>query len=379
MSLKATPPAWLLRPFESRTHLKLVLESLQQRESARNRARSTSRKANRDDEAHLQGKHKSPEVVYYSVAIGDRHQAHNRYIQIEPYDRNRVVVAPSITGGLGSYLNASWVLEKFGQKWWIATQAPLPQTAHTFLSLIRQPTVRPPRLGPLPFPTSRVRTVVQLTQNVESGRVKAHEYFPEKVGRTTLIEPDRSQGPVAPLKVTLLSRQYIETAHCFWSTVSVVPDSPHPITEQDLVIFHHLLYTSWPDHGVPEPEDRQTLLAFVDLVEKINRDRSLLSHVDPQSLDPDPPIVVGCSAGIGRTGSFITISSLLRSLSFLPPPVSPTPATYLEPSPFGPLPDGARGDLVAEEIDSLRDQRPGMVQRTEQVLLIYQALQDKYN
>jgi len=142
------------------------------------------------------------------------------------------------------------------------------------------------------------------------------------------------------------------------------------------------LYLSWPDHGVPDPEDRASLLAFIQLVENTNRDISS-STIQPGAspdytgteLDPDPPIIVGCSAGIGRTGTFLALSSLLRASGFLPPALRPTPSSVLPVSPLGPLPNDANDDVV-QEIDSLREQRPGMVQRTEQLVLIYEVLAD---
>jgi hypothetical protein len=222
---------------------------------------------------------------------------------------------------------------------------------------------------------------------------------------------------LAPLKATLLASESVPDARCVKSTVSVsalrqadkgLPrsgtDDPDDYaddkdiygqessddSESRSIIFTHFLYTAWPDHGVPTPEDRASLLRFARLVDAANRSGSKQSQ---QNQDPnaDPPIVVGCSAGIGRTGSFIAINSLLRAYSLLSIPTSPNPSSIeppqlaaaqgrnspssdMPPSPLGPLKGEIAEDSVAREVDALRDQRPGMVQRPEQLVLIYEML-----
>jgi len=418
-----TLPKWLITA-QSHPHLVQVLSTLTAREQKRDAARNASRRASssslrtRMTSVRVPGIHPSKEQVdHFSIAVGAQqdNNIYNRYYQLEPYDRTRVIVNEDVDRGqsktanrtAGRYLNANWVLELAGHKWWIATQAPLPHTAHAFLSVILQPVARPPQalLGAHTIEpgsvTSRVRTVVQLTQNEEGGRTKAHPYFPSDVGRSLIIPPE--PGLTAPaLKVTLLKSEEIPEGHCVRSTVSVVPITRPPrggnaintfkdmeVAESDQddygeetneqITFQHLLYSTWPDHGIPSDKDRSSLFYFLQLVDSTNRDLSLFPHADGTILDPDPPIMVGCSAGIGRTGSFIAQSSLLRSLEFLSPASSPTPSNVLPPSPLGPLSEAIQNDLVAQEVDSLREQRPGMVQRDDQVLLIYQILVDAYH
>jgi protein-tyrosine phosphatase len=142
------------------------------------------------------------------------------------------------------------------------------------------------------------------------------------------------------------------------------------------MIFHHLLYAAWPDHGIPEPEHRAGLLNFIRLVDHKNKDPRGLEA----TADAEPPIMMHCSAGVGRTGSFIALFSLLRSNGLLLPPASqpvervPPRLLPLPQSLLGPLPDRISWDEVAQEIDSLREQRPGMVQRPEQAMLVYEVL-----
>ena len=383
-----------------------MLHLLASRESSRHTAREVSRlqviPTPHSHTTNLLRQGVEPQLVdHYSITVGVNRENHasNRYADIVPYNRTRVAVQWPSTGDKegdrnGRYLNANWVLERQGKKWWIATQAPLQQTAHAFLSFILQPNVCPPSVLlsshsddiQVPATTSRVRTVVQLTQDLENGRRKADSYFPSDIGASFFIPPEA--GCNAPLlKVTLLAKQSIEHAHCIQSTVSIVPISNPPrrvvediakgidhknVTDNE-VIFQHLLYLSWPDHGVPDPQDR-SLLAFIQLVESTNRDITV--HPGASSLDPDPPIMAGCSAGVGRTGTFIALSSLLRASGLLPPASRPTPSSVLAASPLGPLPSEALDDIVVQEIDSLREQRPCMVERAEQVALVYKLLAD---
>ncbi|KAH9849206.1 phosphatases II [Lenzites betulinus] len=381
-------PSWLERAHNA-AHITTVLRTLQKREQIRLAARTASKHQSHPSKKHSWVSHiasslavKADHASYYAVsaACDPDNQHDNRYADIFPYDRTRVVVCPgepnhdcSCSCTSGRYLNANWVRELAGGKWWIATQAPLPHTTHAFLSVIIEGVSPPPgtRFSNLRN-LNRVRTVVQLTQNLERGVRKAHVYFPPVEGESWVIEPARGRSD-PPIEVTLVRSKTIAEAHCVQSVISLQLLAKDRKPAGDPVVFQHLLYAAWPDHGVPAREDREGLLRFTRLVDEANRDVSLYTGI--ADLDPNPPIMVNCSAGVGRTGAFIGLSSLLRFYRFLSPgdkegePVPPLP-----PSPLGELPEELKADLVAQEIDSLREQRPGMVQRDDQVVLIYEAL-----
>ena len=310
---------------------------------------------------------------HYSVALGcsPENRFCNRYTDILPYDRNLVDVG-------GRYFNGNWVRELAGGRWTISTQGPLPSTAHEFLSLIAgiHSPLSPPEEPALRF--TRVRTAVQLARNIESGRQKVHPYFPNDPGESSVIRPSPGMSGLPPLRVTLVKREVVESAQCVTSTVSVTPIVDG--VSSPTVVFRHLMYGAWPDHGIPEPEDRAGLLNFIKLVDRTNKDLRGLEG----TADADPPIMVHCSAGIGRTGSFIALTSLLRSNGLLLPPSSqpvervPPSASPLPLSPLGPLPEWISWDEVAQEVDSLREQRPGMVERPEQARLVYEVLLEAF-
>jgi len=354
-------PDWLQRA-QSSDYFDEVLNALDAREQLRAESRSASKPCDPDHydpPAEVCAPRMDKSLVdFYSVSVGGSpaHRIANRYADIEPYDRTRFDPG-------GHYLNANWVRELHGKKWWIATQAPLLNTAYTFLSVLLEPVSRPG------LPTTRVRTVVQLTKDVEGGRRKAHPYFPHTIGQSTAVREVQGQGVSdKSFQVTLVAKKDIEDAHCTQSTVAIIPQY-QDVAQGQPVLFNHLLYTAWPDHGVPEPGDHQALINFIAQVDKINRIQT--SPAD----DPDPPVMVNCSAGIGRTGAFIALSSLLRSHARLPlAPNSAQPYPQLPPSPLGPVPPELAEDLIVQEIDSCREQRPGMVQTDAQVVFLYQIL-----
>ncbi|TFY67968.1 hypothetical protein EVG20_g3730 [Dentipellis fragilis] len=357
--MSSSIPAWLKKA-QDRDHINTVLRVLTDREQLRYRARSMSQR-----QSDLSLKHRLAQLPsritannhlsqHYSIAVGSKpeNQIYNRYSDIIPYDQTMVDVD-------GRYLNANWVRERAGGFLTIATQAPLPYTAHEFLSTIVM---------------RGIRVVAQLTQNYEGGRQKAHVYFPSVPGETWTIQPYDGEGTISPLQVTLQKVETVDSAHCTVSTVSVTELSDDPSKRP--FVFRHMLYDAWPDHGVPAPEDRAGLLNFIRLADELNRDTSDVSGTDAEAY---PPMMVNCSAGVGRTGAFIALCSLLRANGILAksndsdhPSKSDIP--LLPASPLGPLPETVGWDPVAQEIDSLREQRPGMVQRPEQVLLIYDVL-----
>lgn len=340
---------------------------------------------------------------HYSCSVGQcaYNKRKNRYIALEPYDRSRVLVPdPDRTGRINKdpgksesipleprYLNASWTRETVGGKWWIAGQAPLPNTAHAFLTLTMCP-MAPPSASPSdslfsPSPVQRVHTIVQLTLWVESGRRKAHPYFPD-ASHPDMIVTAESGCDALPIHVRVDKEEKIDDAQCVKTHLRLrrgsVPDgSDSGRKDPEEWTVTHLLFTAWPDFGVPK--ENRSMLNFARLVEQENN-----RHLAHPSDDPNasPPILVHCSAGVGRTGSFLALCSLLRAHCLLSsprntsPPLTPSLAPPLPISPLGPLPHQVHEDLVAREVDGLREQRQSMVQREEQLVWVYKALRDAF-
>ncbi|KAG8899029.1 hypothetical protein FRB99_006965 [Tulasnella sp. 403] len=362
----------------SSEYLKEVYSTLLARERTRSASRWASREANhppaqgrkRDSWRRILGVGSNTGsdkafVSFYSVqeACTEVNEQRNRYGDIEPYDRNRVLVGvENQEQQSGRYLNASWVREIEGKAWWVAAQAPLFDTTHAFLSLFTS--LQPPAL--------RLRTIIQLTPTTENGIRKADQYIPSSTTSSPLHfypEPERSDLPA--IEVTLKSEESITEAGCTISTVELklLPSPTSPASE--CFEIKHINYVGWPDHSVPS--DPGQLVHLARKVSEVN------TAASPSAVPP--PILCHCSAGVGRTGTFIALSSLLRSHGFLPT----LPSSYIFPleklypasqqSPLGPLPSpGIGDDPVAREVDGLREQRTTMVQRGEQLAIIYQIL-----
>lgn len=338
-------PGWLSHAFSDATHFANVYTVLSEREAKRERARSASRNNDNKSRARRAGKAiaspftrnvPSDHLEHYSIEVGSRPEylPFNRYYAIEPHERTRVGVCFPASPD-EEYLNANWVRELNGGHWWIATQAPLPETTYAYLSLFFQPATRPPpsiagmREEECTIPPEgecRMRTSVQLTVAYEGGRTKAHPYFPTEVGESYVIPPPPSDTQTTPhprIKIKLVSQTLAKETHSVTSRLQlslVEPDS-HSERGEPFEITHHL-FTHWPDFGIPSsPEDQCALLAFVRSVASSNRLTST------PGAHPDPPVAVNCSAGIGRTGAFIALSSLLRSHGLLLPECPPTSPT----------------------------------------------------
>nr|ODN96769.1 hypothetical protein L204_03478 [Cryptococcus depauperatus CBS 7855] len=248
-----------------------------------------------------------PEQQFYAVDNSCQHRKDNRYANILAYDRTAVKVN-------GKYLNANVVEDGKGGMW-IAAQAPLPQTFDTFFKAIYT--------GAATGRKPRDVLLVQLTGFEERGIVKADPYMSHKMKDLGLhISPSKR----------------LEKLSSVTTEITLEGDRQ--------VAVHHYHFDAWPDHGVPKGSAVRALKA---LVEEIEDKRKTLGC----------EVWVHCSAGIGRTMTFIALSSLLN------------PGEPHLPSLVGPFPRDLQDDRVARTVDTIRECRGVPVQTMEQLRLIY--------
>ncbi|XP_061185071.1 receptor-type tyrosine-protein phosphatase alpha-like [Saccostrea echinata] len=187
----------------------------------------------------------------------------NRFYSTFPYDHSRVIL--EINEEFNSdYINANFIENIDGEREYIASQGPRPNTVIDHWRMIWQ---------------EHVDYIVMLTNLREGPKVKCHQYWPD-------IDEELD---ISPFSVTLLEEKvyayYIERKLSLRKRGVTVP--------RTVVQFQ---YTRWPDFGTPNPVN---LVVF---------HRNFRHRIRPSK----NPILVHCSAGIGRTGTFIAFDVLSR-------------------------------------------------------------------
>ncbi|XP_048800299.1 receptor-type tyrosine-protein phosphatase F isoform X8 [Lagopus muta] len=226
----------------------------------------------------------------------------NRYANVIAYDHSRVILT-SIDGVPGSdYINANYIDGYRKQNAYIATQGPLPETLSDFWRMVWE---------------QRTATIVMMTRLEEKSRVKCDQYW-----------PSRGTETYGMIQVTLLDT--VELATYTVRTFALYKNGSSEKRE-----LRQFQFMAWPDHGVPEYPT--PILAFLRRVKACN--------------PPDAgPMVVHCSAGVGRTGCFIVIDAMLERMKH------------------------EKTVDIYGHVTCMRSQRNYMVQTEDQYIFIHEAL-----
>uniref|UniRef100_A0A673JS14 Receptor-type tyrosine-protein phosphatase F n=1 Tax=Sinocyclocheilus rhinocerous TaxID=307959 RepID=A0A673JS14_9TELE len=226
----------------------------------------------------------------------------NRYANVIAYDHSRVVLTP-VDGVPGSdYINANYTDGYRKQNAYIATQGPLPETLSDFWRMVWE---------------QRASTIVMMTRLEEKTRVKCDQYWPVRGTET-----------YGMIQVTMLDA--VELATYSVRTFALYKNGSSEKRE-----VRQFQFMAWPDHGVPEYPT--PILAFLRRVKACN--------------PPDAgPMVVHCSAGVGRTGCFIVIDAMLERMKH------------------------EKTVDIYGHVTCMRAQRNYMVQTEDQYIFIHEAL-----
>ena len=224
----------------------------------------------------------------------------NKYKMIYPYDKSRVVLASQTDS---DYINASFIPGFHVSDTFIASQAPKTSTVGDFWQMVFE---------------QQVTTIVMLTRVVELGKEKSIMYWPQEPGinmtywrvNVVLQKEEEFTG--------YTKRKFLVTG----------PDNRNTFLTQ----FH---YTAWPDHDVPQLYDN--LLCFTEMVKNHRKNEKA-------------PILVHCSAGVGRSGTFISLYNLFEAVKL------------------------GEAISVYRIVNEMREYRPQMVQTFNQYRFLYLSI-----
>ncbi|XP_061837783.1 receptor-type tyrosine-protein phosphatase V-like [Nerophis lumbriciformis] len=243
-----------------------------------------------------------------SIKVGEleANREKNRYPYILPYDHCRVRLSIQNSNPNSDYINANFVPGGGSERDFICTQGPMLNTIVDFWRMVWE---------------QNVRVIVMVTAVKHKDIVLCDEYWSVQSG--TVYH--------GPFQVRTVARKQLGPDY-FTSTIHL--RQRDCLTER---IITHYQYPSWPDRGVPT--DPSSLCSFTDHVRRILQDMPRLG-----------PAVVHCSAGVGRSGTFVALLWMMQLCIC-----------------------GRRPDIRAAVAD-LRLRRMWMVQTLEQYIFVHQCL-----
>ncbi|CAH8647880.1 unnamed protein product [Schistosoma intercalatum] len=296
----------------------------------------------------------TPSDLTWKHANMEENRPKNRYANIIAYDQSRVVLNEISRIPGSDYINANFIDGYQKKSAYIATQGPLPGTFYDFWRMVWE---------------QNSRVIVMMTHLEERARIKCDQYWPNRgkevftlqqqqqcqqqeynskvnydinyttVPTYTVIIKSTQEFAYYTLRTFILQRNYetnlLETDSAAFNQHQSINDSNMNIEQREIKQFQ---FTAWPDYGTPDYP--QPLLLFIRRVSQVRS--QLMHHLQQERLINDEkvnsrelklsqssdihnsmnlnlsdeigPLIVHCSAGVGRTGAFIVIDSQLERL-----------------------------------------------------------------
>ena len=232
----------------------------------------------------------------------------NRFANIIPYEHSRVKL--NVTGdNFSDYINACSIDGYYKPQSYIAAQGPMPNTVHDFWRLVWE---------------KNIEHIVALTRVMEALKKKCEQYWPEL---------ENNSCNYGPIEVTL---KRVDRFTSYDIRMLELKHKDYLDDTRTVIQFHFII---WPDHGVPIFSS--SLLSFINHTKEY--------HIPGKQ---EAPLLVHCSAGVGRTGTFIVLDYFIEHLK--------------------------ENDKinVYKMVAQLREARCLMVQTKDQFMFIHDAIQD---
>ncbi|XP_053353724.1 receptor-type tyrosine-protein phosphatase-like N isoform X2 [Clarias gariepinus] len=245
-----------------------------------------------------------------SVAQNESNIKKNRCPDSVPYDHSRVKLKAEVNPSRADYINASTIIEHDPRMpAYIATQGPLSHTISDFWQMVWE---------------NGCTVIVMMTALVEDGEKQCDRYW-----------PDEGSSLYHIYEVNLVSE------HIWCNDFLVRSFYLKNVQSQETRTLTQFHFLSWPAQGIPT--STRPLLDFRRKVNKCYRGRSC-------------PIIVHCSDGTGRTGTYILIDMVLNRMA-----------------------KGVKEIDIAATLEHIRDQRPGMVRTKDQFEFALTAVAEEVN
>ncbi|KAK7869974.1 hypothetical protein R5R35_013742 [Gryllus longicercus] len=209
------------------------------------------------------------------------HNLKNRYTDVLCYDHSRVLLSQIDGDSCSDYINANFVDGYKQKNAFISTQGPLPNTCGDFWRMVWE---------------QQALVVVMTTRVIERGRTKCAQYWA------------KDEGGVATHGFFQITTTSV-TQHADFTVSNL--QLVNIMTEESREVSHYQ-FTSWPDYGVPH-----SAMAMLDFLKRVRQQQAKMVATlgDTWAGHPrGPPIIVHCSAGIGRTGTFCTLDICISRL-----------------------------------------------------------------
>nr|DBA25094.1 TPA: hypothetical protein GDO54_012664 [Pyxicephalus adspersus] len=245
-----------------------------------------------------------------NIALKEENAVKNRSLTVVAYDHNRIILKAENSHDHSDYINASPIMDHDPRNpAYISTQGPLPATVADFWQMVWE---------------NGCVVIVMLTSLADNGVKQCYHYWPDEGSNLYHI-----------YEVNLVSE------HIWCEDFLVRSFYLKNLQTNETRTVTQFNFLNWNDHGVPA--STRSLLDFRRKVNKCYKGRSC-------------PVIVHCSDGAGRSGTYILIDMVLNKMA-----------------------KGAKEIDIAATLEHLRDQRPGMVQTKEQFEFALTAVAEEVN